>query len=117
VSYHLLGYQILQDSKIQFRLQVKTYISDWRLSKLRLLASYVSRHMAMAYDTLLRNKSITHLRLLPIFPFALTVLHHFSICTHVSLPFFGAARRRQNKTEQDYWVPELHYHNITPALQ
>ncbi len=49
-SHHLLGYQILQDSKIQFRLQVESYISDWLFSESRLLASYVSRHKAMAYD-------------------------------------------------------------------
>ncbi len=49
-SYHLLGYRILQDSKIQFRLQVESYISDWLFSESRLLASYVSRHKAMAYD-------------------------------------------------------------------
>ena len=50
-SYHLLGYQISQDSKIRFQLQVKSYISDWLFSESRLLASYVSRHKAMAYDT------------------------------------------------------------------
>ncbi len=49
-SYHLLGYWISQNSKIRFRLQVKSYISDWLFSKSRLLASYVSRHKAMAYD-------------------------------------------------------------------
>ena len=49
-SYHLLGYRISQDSKIRFRLQVESYISDWLFSELRLLASYVSRHKAMAYD-------------------------------------------------------------------
>jgi hypothetical protein len=48
--YHLLGYRILQDSKIRFQLQVESYISDWLFSELRLLASYVSRHKAMAYD-------------------------------------------------------------------
>jgi hypothetical protein len=52
-SYHLLGYQILQDSKIWFRLQVKSYISNWLFSKSLLLASYVSRHKAMAYDSLM----------------------------------------------------------------
>jgi hypothetical protein len=41
----------LQDSKIRFRLQVESYISDWLFSELRLLASYVSCHKAMAYDT------------------------------------------------------------------
>ncbi len=51
-SYHLLGYRISQDSKIRFRLQVKSYTSDWLFSESRLLASYVSRHKAMAYDTL-----------------------------------------------------------------
>jgi hypothetical protein len=40
----------LQDSKIRFRLQVESYISDWLFSKSRLLASYVSCHKAMAYD-------------------------------------------------------------------
>ncbi len=50
-SYHLLGYRILQDSKIRFRLQVESYIGDWLFSKSRLLASYVSHHKAMAYDT------------------------------------------------------------------
>jgi hypothetical protein len=50
-SYHLLGYQISQDSKIRFRLQVESYISDWLFSESRLLASYVSHHKAMAYDT------------------------------------------------------------------
>ncbi len=49
-SYHLLGYQISQDSKIRFQLQVKSYISGWLFSKSWLLASYVSRHKAMAYD-------------------------------------------------------------------
>ncbi len=49
-SYHLLGYRISQDSKIQFRLQVESYISNWLFSEPRLLASYVSRHKAMAYD-------------------------------------------------------------------
>ena len=49
-SYHLLGYQILQDSKIRFRLQVESYISDWLFWQSQLLASYVSRHKAMAYD-------------------------------------------------------------------
>jgi hypothetical protein len=51
-SYHLLGYRILQESKIRFRLQVKSYISNWLFSESRLLASYVSRHKAMAYDTI-----------------------------------------------------------------
>ncbi len=49
-SYHLLGHRILQDSKIRFRLQVESYISDWLFSELQLLASYVSRHKAMACD-------------------------------------------------------------------
>jgi hypothetical protein len=56
-------------------------------------------------NALMQNTSIAHLRSLPIFPFALTFLCHFSIRTHFSSPFFGAARRRQNKTEQDYRVP------------
>jgi hypothetical protein len=50
-SYHLLGYRILQDSKIRFQLQVESYISDWLFSESWLLASYVSRHKAMAYDS------------------------------------------------------------------
>jgi hypothetical protein len=49
-SYRLLGYRISQDFKIRFRLQVKSYISDWLFSESRLLASYVSHHKAMAYD-------------------------------------------------------------------
>ena len=49
--YQLIGSRILQDSKIRFRLQVESYISDWLFSKSRLLASYVSRHKAMAYDS------------------------------------------------------------------
>jgi hypothetical protein len=52
-SYHLLGYQISQDSKIRFGLQVESYISDWLFSESRHLASYVSRHKAMAYDNAL----------------------------------------------------------------
>ncbi len=52
-SYHLLGYRISQDSKIRFRLQVESYISDWLFSESRLLASYVSRHKAMAYDSVM----------------------------------------------------------------
>jgi hypothetical protein len=47
---YLLGYRILQDSKIRFRLQAESYISDWLFSESQLLASYVSRHKAMAYD-------------------------------------------------------------------
>ena len=53
-SYHLLGYRISQDSKIRFRLQVESYIGDWLFSESQLLASYVSRHKAMAYDNALR---------------------------------------------------------------
>ncbi len=49
--YHLLGSQISWDLKIQFQLQVKSYSSDWQFSKSWHLASYVSRHNAMAYDT------------------------------------------------------------------
>ncbi len=48
-SYHLLGSRISQDSKIRFRLQVKSYISDWQFSELQHLARYVSCHNAMAY--------------------------------------------------------------------
>jgi hypothetical protein len=50
-SYHLLGYRISQDSKIRFRLQVESYISNWLFSESRLLVSYVSRHKAMVYDS------------------------------------------------------------------
>ena len=57
-SYHLLGYRISQDSKIRFRLQVESYISDWLFSESRLLASYVSRHKAMAYDNAERNHTL-----------------------------------------------------------
>jgi hypothetical protein len=50
-SYHIFGSCIyLYDTKIRFRLQVKSYISDWQFSKLRHLARYVSRHNAMAYE-------------------------------------------------------------------
>ncbi len=49
-SYHLLGSWISWDSKIRFWLQVESYISDWQFSKSWHLASYVSRHNAMAYD-------------------------------------------------------------------
>ncbi len=49
-SYHLLGSWISQDLKIRFWLQVESYISDWRFSESWHLASYVSRHNAMAYD-------------------------------------------------------------------
>jgi hypothetical protein len=49
-SYHLLGSQISQDLKIRFQLRIKSYISDWQFSKLQHLASYFSRHNAMAYD-------------------------------------------------------------------
>ncbi len=41
---------IFKIQKIRFRLQVESYISDWLFSESRLLASYVSRHKAMAYD-------------------------------------------------------------------
>jgi hypothetical protein len=40
----------LKDTKIRFRLQVESYISDWQFSKWRHIASYVSCHNAMAYD-------------------------------------------------------------------
>ncbi len=60
-SYHIFGSCIyLQDTKIRFRLQVESYISDWLFSELRLLASYVSRHKAMAYDRL--NKTVPFLQ-------------------------------------------------------
>ncbi len=45
-SYHLLGSWIYWYSKIRFWLQ-----GDWQFSKLQHLASYISRHNAMAYDT------------------------------------------------------------------
>ncbi len=51
VSYHLLGSQISRDLKIQFWLQVKSYISNRQFSKSLHLASYVSCLNAMAYDT------------------------------------------------------------------
>jgi hypothetical protein len=35
VSCHLLGSQISQVTKIRFQLQVESYISNWRFSKLR----------------------------------------------------------------------------------
>jgi hypothetical protein len=61
VSYHLLGYQISQDSKTRFRLQVESYISNWlSFSESRLLASYVSRHKAMAYDTTTKKLTQQH---------------------------------------------------------
>jgi hypothetical protein len=41
----------LKDTKIQFQLLVESYISNWQFSKSWHLASYVSRHNAMAYDT------------------------------------------------------------------
>ena len=51
---HLITYldlaSIFKIQKIRFRLQVESYISDWLFSESRLLASYVSRHKAMAYD-------------------------------------------------------------------
>ncbi len=49
-SYHLLGSRISQDLKIRFRLQIESYISDWRFSELRHSARYASHHNAMAYD-------------------------------------------------------------------
>jgi hypothetical protein len=49
----------LQDSKIRFRLQVESYISDWLFSESRLLASYVSLHKAMAYDKVRSLEEIT----------------------------------------------------------
>jgi hypothetical protein len=50
-SYHIFGSCIyLQDTKIRFRLQFESYISNWLFSKSRLLASYVCRHKTMAYD-------------------------------------------------------------------
>ncbi len=50
-SCHLLGSRISWDLKIQFQLWVESYISDWQFSKLQHLASSVSRHNAMAYNT------------------------------------------------------------------
>ncbi len=50
-SYHIFGSCIyLQDTKIRFQLLDESYISDRLFSESRLLASYVSRHKAMAYD-------------------------------------------------------------------
>jgi hypothetical protein len=60
MSYHLLGSQISQDSKIRFQLQVESYISDWWFSKLQHLVRYVSRHNAMAYDTYMRPHIFWH---------------------------------------------------------
>jgi hypothetical protein len=45
--------------KIRFQLQVESYISYWRLSKSGHLARYVSRHNAMAYDTIIATATIT----------------------------------------------------------
>ncbi len=51
-SYPIFGSCIyVQDTKIRFQLQVKSYISNWQFSKSQHLARYVSRHNAMAYDT------------------------------------------------------------------
>ena len=55
ISYHLLGSWISWDLKIWFWLQVESYISNWRFSKLQHSASYVSCHNAMAYDTSKRS--------------------------------------------------------------
>ncbi len=49
-SYHLLGSWISWDSKIRFRLQVESYISNRWFSESQHLARYVSCHNAMAYD-------------------------------------------------------------------
>ncbi len=49
-SQHILGSWVSQDFKIRFWLQVESYISNWQFGKSRHLASYVSRHNAMAYD-------------------------------------------------------------------
>ncbi len=54
VSYHLLGSRISWDSKIRFWLQIKSYISNWRFSKSQHLASYVTRHNAMVYDSIVK---------------------------------------------------------------
>ncbi len=43
--YHLLGSWISWDSKIRFRLQIKSYISNWWFSESQLLARYVSATM------------------------------------------------------------------------
>jgi hypothetical protein len=90
-SYHILGSWISQDLKILFWLQVEPYISDWQFSESQHLASYVSRHNAMAYDTssvppLLSKQSILkaqqNLNLLqcminqPIFPGHVIFLKH-----------------------------------------
>ncbi len=49
-SYLLLGSWISWDSKVQFQLQVESYVSDWQFSESQYLASYVFRHNATAYD-------------------------------------------------------------------
>ncbi len=78
-SYHLLGYQISQDSKIRFWLQVKSYISDWLFSKSRLLASYVSRHKAMAYDTNPMTKATMIRRMILLFWISVSVQLQMSL--------------------------------------
>ncbi len=59
-SYHLLGSWISWDSKIRFRLQVESYISNWQFSKSWHLARYVSRHNAMAYDMWQQKRMCAH---------------------------------------------------------
>jgi hypothetical protein len=81
-SYHLLGSQISQDSKIRFQLQVKSYISNRQFSESRHLASYVSRHNAMAYDTEPPNLSqVCEYNCVRLLPYAhgqhINVLKHF----------------------------------------
>ncbi len=78
-SYHLLGYRILQDSKIRFWLQVKSHISHWLFSGSQLLASYVSRHKAMAYDS---PDDLDLFNLSTVFP-PLGVCTTVSVCTTV----------------------------------
>ncbi len=58
-SYHLLGSQISWDLKIRFQFQVESYISDWGFSESRHLASYVSCHIDMAYDTAFASHQAT----------------------------------------------------------
>ncbi len=50
-SYHLLGSHLFQDSKIRFDFKLNLTSAISSFSKSWHLASYVSRHNAMAYDT------------------------------------------------------------------
>jgi hypothetical protein len=58
-SYHLLGSRILfQDWKIWFSFKSDLTSAMSNVSELQHLASYVSRHNAMAYDTHSHNEAI-----------------------------------------------------------